>query len=483
MPYCTRCHSLERHRVVRAVFDALPDEMLKGTRLLQFSPDPALDRKRFGSFLLSVWGGENALDMQAIALPDASQDWIYSSHVLNHIPDDAAALREMLRVVGAGCIVLNVGGTVFRYETVPSENVLGGDRQYKVYGTMYADEVQQVLPQAGVLEVVAIDPSSVSLDTIYFVSRDMAKLSRMAKLFVARNMHARVFPPKVANEAEHARPRPSVPQGPWRDLQRELDLWRASGAEPKFWVRDDDATTAHAQLIELADLCERENVPLALAIIPLPMTLELVELVASRPNLTAIQHGFDHVNRQLASDQTKSEFPEDRDAVEVIRSIQLGAYVMKEALGHRTLPVFCPPWGTMAPKFRDRLQNMGFVGFSGSRTGREIHRRSMAPAAGLRLASAHVAVNRPRVGEPLGDVNILATLVSLIRVLRLEGSDEPVGIMTHHWGVDGYVRDFLKQLFDVTRSAGGVWSDARTMFGIKASTSSQSAGSASVASA
>jgi SAM-dependent methyltransferase len=469
--------------VVRAVFDALPNEMMKGTRVLQFSPDPALDRARFERFLVSVWGGENALDMQAIALPDSSYDWIYSSHVMNHIPDDAAALREMLRVVGAGCIVLNVGGTVFSYETIPSENFMGKDRQYKVYGTMYADEVQQVLPETGVLEVVAIDPCSVSLDTVYFVSRDVAKLTAMAKLFVERNIHARIFPPKVADEAGLARARASTRPDPWRDLQRELELWRDSGAKPKFWLRDDDATTARSQLVELADLCARENVPLTLAIIPLPVTLTLIELVAKSHNLTAIQHGFDHVNRQTAPDMVKSEFPDGRDLVEAVRSVQLGAYVMKEAFGERTIPVFCPPWGTMAANVRDSLQGLNFVGFSGSRTGREIHRRSMLPAAGLRLASAHVAVNRPRMGEPLADVYILETLVSLIRAIRLEGSDEPIGIMTHHWGVDAYVRDFLKQLFDVTRATGGVWSDARTIFGVEPLPRPQSVVSPLIASA
>jgi hypothetical protein len=464
MPFCTRCRSLERHRVVRAVFDALPNDLLKGTRVLQFSPDPALDRERFGQFLVSVWGGENALDMQAIALPDASYDWVYSSHVMNHVPDDAAALREMLRVVGAGCIVLNVGGTVFRYDTIPSEDFMGQDRQYKVYGTMYADDVQQVLPETGVLEVVAIDPCSVSLDTVYFVSRDVVKLERMAKLFVERNIHARIFPPKVVDDVGLARARSSARQDPWRELEQELQLWRDSGAKPNFWIRDDDATTPHPQLIELADLCESEKVPLTLAIIPLPLTLELVDLVLGRPHLTPIQHGFDHVNRQTASDVAKSEFPDGRNPVEAIRSIQLGSYVMKEAFGERALPVFCPPWGTMAPALRDGLRNLDFIGFSGSRTGRELHRRSVIPAAGLRLASAHVAINRPRPGDPLGEADILATLASLVRALRLEKSDEPIGIMTHHWGVDGHVRDFLKQLFNVTRSAGAVWRDPRAIF-------------------
>jgi hypothetical protein len=230
-------------------------------------------------------------------------------------------------------------------------------------------------------------------------------------------------------------------------------------------MRDDDATTAEPRLIELVNLCEQEAIPLTLAVIPLPMTLDLVGLISERPHITPIQHGFDHQNREVLVNQPKSEFPAARLSVEALRSIQLGWYILTEAFGERALPVFCPPWGTIAPKFRDRLQDLGFTGYSGSRIASEIHRRGTTPA-GLSLAGAHVAINRPRGqrAATLPEERILETLTLAVRAIRLDGSDEPVGIMTHHWGVDESVRHFLKRLFDATRSAGATWVGAKQLF-------------------
>jgi SAM-dependent methyltransferase len=464
-PLCVRCRSLERHRIVRAMFDSFPQELLAGTRCLQFSPDPALDPARFEEILVSVWGGANSLDMQAIALADGSYQWVYSSHVINHVPDAAAALREMLRVVGDGTIVLSVGGTVFNYATADSERVFGPDRQFKLYGTLYADEVQRVLPQVAVLELVGLDPCSVSLDAVYFVSKNAQRLTRMAEAAVAHNVHARVFPAKQGAAPDVFVAAERKPDA-WETLHDEIVQWRETGSPAELWVRDDDVTSREPRLVELVDLCERENVALTLAVIPLPMGLDVIEMLSSRSNLIPIQHGFDHQNREHEAEQAKSEFPASRSATEVLRSVALGHYVMTEAFGDRFLPVFCPPWGTMAPQFRERLKDLGFVGYSGSRIQSEIYRQGTSPS-NLRLAGAHVAVNRGKRTEsgPFAEERILQTLAASIRAIRQDRSSEPVGIMTHHWGVDEQVRHFLTRLFRATRAAGATWVGAQHLFG------------------
>jgi hypothetical protein len=286
----------------------------------------------------------------------------------------------------------------------------------------------------------------------------------MAKAATACNVHARVFSAKEVAPQWKA-PHASKKRDPMETLQREIAEWKASGSSARFWVRDDDATVADPRLIELIELCERESVPLCCAVIPLPMTLELIELISKHPSVTPIQHGFDHGNREPSADKAKSEFPEERDSVEALRSIQLGWYVLSQAFGDRALPVFCPPWGTIAPKFRDRLGDLGFAGFSASRIASELHRQGIEPR-GLRLASAHVAVNQPRRDgrNVLPEARILETLASVVRAIRLDGSDEPVGIMTHHWGVDESVRHFLRRLFSATRDAGAQWLSARDLF-------------------
>jgi len=198
LPRCLKCGSLERHRVARRVFDRLRPHFTAGRRFLQFSPDPGADPAWFSEMTVSVWGGENSLDMQSIELPDARYDWIYSSHVLNHVPDHRAALKEMQRVVGAsGFVMLSVGGAVSNYSSSPSTRSIGPDRQFRIYGTEFADDVRAIMPDVSILELVAVDPCTASLDSVFLTSRNIDALREMARLAVPDNIHARVFPPST----------------------------------------------------------------------------------------------------------------------------------------------------------------------------------------------------------------------------------------------------------------------------------------------
>ncbi len=62
--------------------------------------------------------GQIKLDLQDIALPDASLDVILSSHVLEHVPDTGTALRELHRVlVEGGHLYLQI--PLLQAETAP----------------------------------------------------------------------------------------------------------------------------------------------------------------------------------------------------------------------------------------------------------------------------------------------------------------------------------------------------------------------------
>lgn len=98
-PCCRNCGALERQRVVRHLFQALPIGFLDWRRSLQFSPDQAQNPAWFRSHEVSVYGGSGSLDIQAIARADASYDFITLSHVLECIPSDLAAFDELHRVL------------------------------------------------------------------------------------------------------------------------------------------------------------------------------------------------------------------------------------------------------------------------------------------------------------------------------------------------------------------------------------------------
>lgn len=106
---CWRCGSHERHRALWLYLEGNP-ELLSGTsELLHFAPEWCLERRfralpalRYVTADLQPGAAELQIDITRIALGDASFGAILCSHVLEHVEDDAAAMRELHRVLAPG---------------------------------------------------------------------------------------------------------------------------------------------------------------------------------------------------------------------------------------------------------------------------------------------------------------------------------------------------------------------------------------------
>jgi len=104
---CPSCGSLERHRLLwlylqrRTTFFSNPPR-----RALHIAPEPSLESK-FRSFLgtryltgdLDASRVDMRVDITAMPFPDEHFDFIYCSHVLEHVPEDRKAMREFRRVL------------------------------------------------------------------------------------------------------------------------------------------------------------------------------------------------------------------------------------------------------------------------------------------------------------------------------------------------------------------------------------------------
>ena len=163
---CPRCRSHPRHRAI-ALLLARGD--LPGHRLLHFAPEPLFDPvferlpeiERTTADLYAP--ADLKLDITRMDLSDGSFDLILCSHVLEHVPDDHAAMPELRRVLAPGglCLVLTpYRPEVTTYEdpqvTSPLDRMVAFGQQdhVRIYGTDLADrlrgtgfEVQDRTPQ------------------------------------------------------------------------------------------------------------------------------------------------------------------------------------------------------------------------------------------------------------------------------------------------------------------------------------------------
>jgi hypothetical protein len=152
---CPRCRSHPRHRAI-ALLIARGD--LPGRRLLHFAPEPLFDPvferlpqlERVTADLYAP--ADLRLDITEMDLPDGSFDLILCSHVLEHVPDDRAAMSELRRVLADGGLALVL--TPYRddrptYEdpsiTAPLDRMVAFGQQdhVRIYGTDLADRLRE----------------------------------------------------------------------------------------------------------------------------------------------------------------------------------------------------------------------------------------------------------------------------------------------------------------------------------------------------
>jgi SAM-dependent methyltransferase len=171
---CWRCGSHERHRAQWLLLRSRP-ELLDAVRsLLHFAPEWTMRERlaplaaerglRYVTADLDPAGVDLQLDLTALALPDAAFDAVLCSHVLEHIPDDRAAMRELRRVTAPGgwCLVM-VPLDVTRSETYEDPlRVTPEDREREFlqhdHVRLYAPDIAERLRAAGfAVEVVRPD--------------------------------------------------------------------------------------------------------------------------------------------------------------------------------------------------------------------------------------------------------------------------------------------------------------------------------------
>jgi SAM-dependent methyltransferase len=103
---CPRCGALERHRLqFLAVNDLLKNRRTADLKMLHFAPEPFFQpffSKQFGQYEtadLSMTGVDHNVDLQQLPFDDCTYDFVFASHVLEHVSHDEKAISEIRRVL------------------------------------------------------------------------------------------------------------------------------------------------------------------------------------------------------------------------------------------------------------------------------------------------------------------------------------------------------------------------------------------------
>lgn len=158
---CPRCDSWRRHRVLWLYLKNHTDFFRKPLKVLHFAPEYCLQKKFKKQANLDYLSADlysslamTKIDITDIPYPDDSFDAILCSHVLEHIPDDRKAMKELLRVLKPnGWAILQVPidrkrDKTFEDPTVTSpeerERLFWQHDHVRLYGRDYPDRLRDV---------------------------------------------------------------------------------------------------------------------------------------------------------------------------------------------------------------------------------------------------------------------------------------------------------------------------------------------------
>jgi SAM-dependent methyltransferase len=157
---CPKCLSLERHRLLWLYLKNRTDFFNASLKVLHVAPEQCF-YKRFRTLrnLEYVTADLESplaavkLDIQAMPFKDHEFDVVICNHVLEHVPDDRKAMREIFRILKSdGYAILQVPTDYSREDTYEDSSITEpGEREkhfrqkdhYRLYGRDYLDRLKE----------------------------------------------------------------------------------------------------------------------------------------------------------------------------------------------------------------------------------------------------------------------------------------------------------------------------------------------------
>ncbi|MDW6025608.1 polysaccharide deacetylase family protein [Mesorhizobium sp. BAC0120] len=225
----------------------------------------------------------------------------------------------------------------------------------------------------------------------------------------------------------------------WQPLHAELACWAEAGRIADFWLRDDDAIEPTAALDRLLAVCARHAIAVTLAVIPAAARRSLAERLQATDKVTVAVHGWAHENHAPANEK-KEELGPHRPEQVVLQELAEAKVMIDRLFGDRALPVLVPPWNRIDKTLLPALGRLGFAAVS-------VYGR--ARPAPIRVVNTHIDPIDWHGGRGCRDIGaLIGELTTELRWRREAGSNEPIGMLTHHLVHDEPVWDFLDGLLE-----------------------------------
>ncbi len=187
---CPKCLSLERHRLLWMFLGVNTDLFKKEKlRILHFAPEKCISERlkklpniEYVSADLDSGKADFIMDIKEIPSKNDNYDAVLCCHVLEHIPDDIKAMKELYRILkpdGWAVLQVPIGRKkTFEDRDISSwaerENIYGQGDHYRIYGLDYLDRLRdtgfnvKAVPFADELKEKLIRKFNLSTENIYF---------------------------------------------------------------------------------------------------------------------------------------------------------------------------------------------------------------------------------------------------------------------------------------------------------------------------
>lgn len=158
---CPDCGAAERHRLLTYYIENETDLVEGNQQVLYFAPTDRIARslQEYGNRLittdLSMADVNIYADITHLPFDDDTFDMVICSHVLEHIPDDSAAMSELYRILSdGGYALIMVPKDKGREQTYEDESVTSPEEREKEFGQhdhvrWYGKDFPERLSEAG----------------------------------------------------------------------------------------------------------------------------------------------------------------------------------------------------------------------------------------------------------------------------------------------------------------------------------------------